>query len=79
MKITKQVTVPGLKSWDFSFIKNTQIRESHTLQFRFEAFNFTNTANWNSPSNNIRSPQTFGVVTTARTMRELQLGLKYIF
>jgi hypothetical protein len=70
---------PGVRQWDFSLTKNTSITESHILQFRFEAFNFSNHPNWNPPSSNVLSPSTFGVITSARTMRELQFGLKYIF
>ncbi|MCP5113032.1 MAG: TonB-dependent receptor [bacterium] len=70
---------PGVSQWDFSVTKNTRITESQTLQFRFEAFNFTNHPNWNPGGRNPRSAATFGKVTSARTMRELQLGLKYIF
>jgi outer membrane receptor protein involved in Fe transport len=70
---------PGLRSWDFSLNKNIMIRESHSLQFRFEAFNFSNHPNWNPPSNNPLTAATFGRVVSARTMRELQLGLKYVF
>ena len=70
---------PGVGQWDFSLTKNTRIAEGHTLQFRFEAFNFSNHPNWNPPARNIRAPATFGKVVSARTMRELQLGLKYIF
>ena len=68
-----------MAQWDFSLTKNTTITEGQTLQFRFEAFNFANHPNWNPPGRNIRAPRTFGVVTSARTMRELQFGLKYIF
>lgn len=70
---------PGLAQWDMALTKNTQIMEGHSLQFRFEAFNFTNHPNWNPPAANIRAPATFGRIVSARTMRELQLGLKYIF
>lgn len=59
--------------------KNTSITEGHTLQFRFEAFNFVNHPNCNPPASNIRSPATFGRAVSARTMRELQFGLKYIY
>jgi hypothetical protein len=70
---------PGVKQWDFSLLKNTRIREGHTLEFRFEAFNFANHPNWNTPSADSRNANVFGIVTSARTMRELQFGLKYIF
>ena len=70
---------PGFKQWDFSLLKNMAIAEGHTLQFRFEAFNFPNHPNWSVPGRAVRNARTFGVVTSARTMRELQFGLKYIF
>jgi hypothetical protein len=70
---------PGLKNWDFSVVKNTKIREGHILEFRFEGFNFANHPNWTSPSTALTSPTTFGVINTAKTMREMQLALKYSF
>jgi hypothetical protein len=70
---------PGLKQWDFSLLKDTRVAEGHTLQFRFEGFNFGNHPNWLPPSANVRVPATFGRIDEARTMRELQLSLKYIF
>jgi hypothetical protein len=69
---------PGLAQWDFSTLKNFGIREGHTLEFRFEAFNLTNRVNWNTPGNDARAAN-FGIVTSARTMRELQFSLKYLF
>jgi hypothetical protein len=66
--------------------------ENHQLQFRMEAFNLLNHPNWGAPNGNILSGaafpgqtatsphQNFGVITTtAQTMRQLQLGLKYRF
>ena len=70
---------PGTSQWDFSVLKNFSIREGHSLQFRFEAFNFSNHPNWNAPSTNARSASQFGRIRNAKTMRELQFGLKYIF
>jgi hypothetical protein len=70
---------PGTKEWDFSTIKNMKIREGQSLEFRFEAFNLPNHPNWNVPAVTVTSPSTFGKVTSAGIMRELQLGLKYSF
>jgi hypothetical protein len=69
---------PGVRNWDFSLHKNFRIREGHTLEFRFESFNFSNHPNWNGPSADIRNAA-FGVVNSARTMREQQFALKYLF
>ncbi len=76
---SRVLSKPGVRQWDFSLVKNTSIRERHSLQFRFEAFNFPNHPNWNAPSSDARAAATFGKITSARTMRELQLGLKYVF
>ncbi len=70
---------PGLRSWDFSVLKNVKLAERHSLQFRVEAFNLPNHPNWTPPPADIRNPATFGRVASARTMRELQFGIKYIF
>ena len=70
---------PGLKQWDFSLTKTTRIREGHSFEFRFEAFNFPNHPNFNAPANDAQQPATFGRIITARTMRELQFGFRYTF
>ena len=85
---------PGIVGFDAEVHKQFRMpyKESHTLQFRFEAFNALNHPNWAMPSLNILSGaaqpglpstaahQNFGVVGgTAGSMRQLQLGLKYSF
>jgi len=69
---------PGTFNWDFSLIKNTRISERQSLEFRLEAFNAPNHPNWNLPFRDVRQSN-FGQVTTAKTMREMQFGLKYSF
>ncbi len=72
-------TSPGVRSWDFSIMKNFKFTESKYLQFRFEAFNFPNHPILGNPDSNITSA-TFGVITGTRTnMRNLQFGLKFVF
>ncbi len=71
---------PGFGQLDSSLMKTFRLPiEGHTLQFRWEAFNISNHPNWNFPSTDIRNAATFGRVLTARQMRELQFGLKYVF
>ena len=71
----------GIGAWtvDASLSRNIKIRESHKLNMRLEAFNALNKANYNTPSTNYQSPTTFGIITSAKTMRQLQLSLKYSF
>jgi len=70
---------PGTRQADLSVARNIKIYENHLLNFRLEAFNASNHPNWNVPSSDARSPSTFGVITSAKTMRQLQLALKYVF
>ncbi|MEO7143376.1 MAG: TonB-dependent receptor, partial [Bryobacteraceae bacterium] len=70
---------PGTASGDMSLARTIKIHESHSLNVRFEAFNAFNHPNWVTPSADARNPATFGVVTSARAMRQLQFAIKYIF
>jgi hypothetical protein len=65
-------------TWDASLFKNTVIRERVNLQFRAEAFNFTNRPNFSGPNTNLNSG-TFGRITGATGAREMQFGLKLLF
>ena len=78
------LTGPGLATWDFSAIKNTQLRERLTLQFRAEIFNLLNRANFNTPSLIVFTPTgvsgTAGAITsTSTTARQVQFGLKLLW
>lgn len=70
---------PGTADADLSLNRTIRLYEAHALNFRFEAFNAFNHPNWNPPSADARNAATFGVVTTAKSMRQLQFGLKYTF
>ena len=77
--------IPGLATFDFSLIKNTVLTERADLQFRFEAFNIMNRANFGDPATTLytggRSPRgNAGEITkTHSTSRQLQFALKIIF
>jgi len=66
--------------------------EHHSVQLRLEAFNVFNHPSWGAPNANIlagaafpgapanAAHQGFGIIsTTAIPMRQLQLGIKYLF
>ena len=69
---------PGLNNWDMALLKSTYITESKAFQFRFESFNTWNHAQFENPNGLINS-SLFGVVTTARDARVLQIGFKFLF
>jgi Carboxypeptidase regulatory-like domain len=69
---------PGLNNFNMALAKTTKITESKELQFRVEAFNLFNHAQFYNPSGEINS-STFGIVTSARDPRIMQLGLKFGF
>ncbi|PYU93954.1 MAG: hypothetical protein DMG08_08820 [Acidobacteria bacterium] len=71
---------PGITQWDFSVLKDFHLPwENHSVQFRFEAFNFPNHPNFSAPDTSLSSVN-YGKIRGTRTnMRELQFGLKYIF
>ena len=69
---------PGIDNYNMSLLKNTKMTEGTQLQFRFEAFNVFNHAQFNNPAGKINSG-TFGFVTTARDPRIMQAALKVVF
>jgi hypothetical protein len=71
----------GIGAWtvNASLSRNLKVWESHKLNMRLDAFNALNKANYGTPSTNYLSPTTFGIVTSAATMRQLQVSLKYSF
>jgi hypothetical protein len=70
---------PAQKTWDFALFKEFKVREGHTVQFRYEAFNFLNTPQFSAPDRSLGSA-TFGRITsTVINNREMQFGLKYRF
>ena len=81
---------PGLADFDFSVVKNIALKESKSLQFRAEAFNLFNRANFSRPgplTESIRLFNTSGArVASAASIRgtltdsrQIQFGLKFAF
>jgi hypothetical protein len=70
---------PATKTWDFALFKEFRIKERYRVQFRWEAFNFTNTPQFSAPSATVGTA-TFGKISsTINNNREMQFGLKYFF
>lgn len=72
------VTGPGIANADLSLLKTVSLRERLRLQFRAEAFNVANHANFHLPENDIASPN-FGQILSAAPPRVLQFGIKLLF
>ena len=72
---------PGMENFDVALIKNLRLTESKSVQFRLEAFNVFNHAQFFGPQSvdgNISSA-TFGQVVSAAAPRLVQTGLKFTF
>jgi hypothetical protein len=79
---------PGINNFDMALLKDTQITESTQIQFRAEAFNIFNHAQFTmltpsggTPAGDIDNTGStgFGFVTMARDPRIMQIALKLLF
>lgn len=69
---------PSQSTVDLSVFKNFRMGETATWQFRIEAFNVLNRANFGVPVNDLVSPN-FGRIVEAGPPRVFQAGLKLLF
>ena len=72
---------PGMENFDMALLKNLKLTESKSLQFRLEAFNVFNHAQFFGPQavdGNISSG-TFGQVVRSAAPRLVQAGVKFTF
>ena len=68
----------GFFNWDFDAHKEFRLQERVRLQFRFEAFAFTNTPRFGE-AGATRGTANFGKITSAGIPRNLQFGLKLVW
>lgn len=82
------LTGPGLTDLDFSLIKNTHLTERFNVQFRAEAFNLLNHANFATPDRVTAQlfdatgavvPTAGQLKATSTSSRQLQFALKVLF
>jgi hypothetical protein len=69
---------PGALSLNLSFSRNFVVREKNRFQFRWEAFNFLNRANFGQPVVTVNTPNA-ATITNAGAARTMQAGLRYSF
>jgi hypothetical protein len=67
------------RNLDLSLFRSFPITETKRLEFRFEAFNATNTPVFGVPVNDLTDPNFGSVLSTANTERQLQFALKFYF
>jgi hypothetical protein len=72
------VLAPGYANVDFGVLKQLNLRSGPQLQLRWEIFNLLNRTNFDVP-NRIAFTENFGRVFSARTARQMQLGVKVVF
>ena len=86
---TRPLTVsgPNVMNIDLAFSRNFKFREHHTIQFRAEAFNLTNSVMFGPPTGAMNSAN-FGRISpqiqssapgTTSTARIMQFAIKYAF
>jgi hypothetical protein len=69
---------PGIANWDMALLKETPITETTSLEFRFEAFNIFNHAQFQNPGGTLGTTS-FGLVTAANDPRLMQVALRLRF
>jgi Carboxypeptidase regulatory-like domain/TonB dependent receptor len=69
---------PTFWNYDLSIVKRFRISETQRFDFRVEAFNVFNHANYLTVDTNLTSG-TFGQITTRSQPRNIQFGIKYFF
>ena len=67
---------PGIFNWDLGLAKSWRLTERFRLQYRAEAFNFTNTPSFGTPGTGLDSAGAGVIRSTNSTERQIQMGLR---
>ena len=70
---------PGAYNIDLSVFKDFRFNETRNLQFRLEAFNLFNHAQFGNPDITVDGPNAGTITGTSNSSREVQLALKFSF
>ena len=70
---------PKFVSTDLSLMKNFRVGAGAQFQFRAEIFNIFNTINYGNPGGAFNDAASFGRISSAGAMRQMQLGGKFLF
>ncbi len=76
---------PGLFNWDFGLTREFAMTSGVKLQFRAEAFNFTNAPHLPNPDNNVGDGEDFMSITSVQDLgregideRQFRFGLRVV-
>jgi hypothetical protein len=72
------LTGPGFMDLSLSLLKNIRFKERYNVQFRVESLNFMNHPNFGNPGTALGSAG-FGVISSSKDPRVMQLGLRLEF
>jgi hypothetical protein len=72
------LSAPGYLNFDAAIEKDVIVGEGRSLQLRGEFFNALNRANFGPPAAAVDQP-TAGIISSAASGRQVQLGLKFLF
>ncbi|HEY3135929.1 MAG TPA: TonB-dependent receptor [Blastocatellia bacterium] len=70
---------PRYSNWNFGLFRRFQVNERIDIQFRGEAFNFTNTPHFGNPGNSVTTASSFGIISSASGERFFRFGLRIGF
>jgi hypothetical protein len=73
---------PAYKDLDLAIFRTFKLNERFNMEFRGEALNVFNMVSLNAPNATAPAtsvPGSFGAITGAQTMRQLQLGLRLTY
>jgi hypothetical protein len=72
---------PGISNFNMALLRNLRLSESRSLEFRLEAFNVFNHAQFFGPTavNGNVTSSTFGEVVSAQAPRVMQAAVKFLF
>jgi len=73
---------PGINNFDMTLTKMLKVSDSKSLEFRLEAFNVFNHAQFYGPASvngEVNDTESFGTIVSASTPRLLQIAMKFAF
>ncbi|MFN0124731.1 MAG: hypothetical protein ACKV2V_29865 [Blastocatellia bacterium] len=70
---------PGYGNWDIGLFRRFRMSERFDLQFRAEAFNFSNTPHFNNPNGTTNDSANYGRVLGSFGERQYRFGLRFGF